>query len=112
MAIVTENPLEFDGKTYNLLGVSLAISPLWSETSVGCSVSLQASPYIFNESGVIERPQLKDEDGNPIAGSEFQIGRSAVYMNVFESAAEDPDLAEAVQTISVALQKLITAKKL
>jgi hypothetical protein len=109
MAIVTENPLEFDGKTYNLLGVSLAISPLWSESGVGCSVALQAAPYRFDESGQVEKPLKEDENG-PVPGSEYDFARSAVYLNVFESATDDPDLAEAVQTISMALQKLITAK--
>lgn len=111
MAITTNNPLVIGDKTFENLAISLSFSPLWSAESVGCSVALQATPYRYNEQGQVEKPMQIGEDG-PIPGSEYNFARSAVYLNVFETAQEDPDLAEAAQSISDALQKLVTAKGL
>jgi hypothetical protein len=94
MAIHTTTPE--DG--FDSLGVNLAISPMWGEQSIGCSVAMRLTPYRVNEDGTIER----NEDG----------AKAVVFGDAFTAAQSDPALAACVQAIQDALQAFITAKGL
>lgn len=94
MAIQTTTPE--DG--FDSLGINLAISPLWMEQSIGCSVAMRLTPFRVNADGTIER----NEDGV----------KAVVFGDAFEAAQTDADLAACVQAIQDALQAFVTAKGL
>lgn len=95
MAIITSNPISDPAGDYDKLGVNLAVSPRWEETSIGCSVAMRLTPFRVRD-GVVER--LDDQ------------ARAVVYGCAFEAAQDDPDLAACVQAIEAALQAFVTAK--
>jgi hypothetical protein len=97
MAITTSNPVHDPDGNYELLGVNLAISPVWKQNEVGCSVAMLVTPFRVRE-GMIE--QCNDKT------------RSQLYENAFLACQLDPDLAQCVGTIEAALQQFISVKGL
>lgn len=97
MAIVTRNPIPDAEGDYNMLGINLAVSPMWREDSIGCSVAMRLTPFRVND-GKVEK--LDDQ------------ARAVVYGDAFAEAVNDPALAECVQAIEAALQAFVTAKGL
>ena len=95
MAIITSNHVPDPEGDYAMLGVNLAVSPMWREDSIGCSVAMRLTPFRVRD-GVVER--LDDQ------------ARAVVYGDAFEAAAGDPALAACVQAIEAALQAFVTAK--
>lgn len=97
MAIVTNNPIPDPEGDYNMLGINLAISPMWQESSIGCSVAMRLTPFRVRD-GLVEK--LDDQ------------ARAVVYGDAFAEAQSDPDLAACVQAIEAALQAFVDAKGL
>lgn len=95
MAIITNNPVSSPEGDYNMLGINLAVSPLWRENSIGCSVAMRLTPFRVRD-GLVEK--LDDQ------------ARAVVYGDAFEQAQYDPALAACVQAIEAALQAFVTAK--
>jgi hypothetical protein len=95
MAITTLNPVPDAGGDYDKLGINLAISPLWREDGIGCSVAMRLTPFRVKD-GLVEK--LDDQ------------ARAVVYGDAFAEAQNDPDLAVCVQAIQDALQAFVTAK--
>ena len=50
MAIVTPNPILDDDGNYDKLGINLAVSPMWRDDSIGCSVAMRLTPPISPQS--------------------------------------------------------------
>ena len=98
MPFTTNSPVIRDGKTYDKLGVSLAISPGFSGDHVKAQIVLSVQPY--NDDDGIETPS-----GEPTA-------RRIIYGDGYTAAADDPALATALTKISDALQEFIDAKGL
>jgi len=96
MAIATANPVSDPDGDYGMLGVNLAISPMWKPDSIGCSVAMRLTPFRVRD-GAVER--LDDQ------------ARAVVYGDAFAAAADDPDLLACVQAIQDALQAFVTAKE-
>lgn len=95
MAIITSNPIPDPEGNYDRLGINLALSPMWSENSIGCSVAMRLTPFRVRDE-VVER--LDDQS------------RAIVYGDALAEAQRDPALAACVQMIQEALQAFITAK--
>ena len=95
MAIVTTNPLPDPEGDYDRLAVNLAVSPLWREDSIGCSVAMRLTPFRVRD-GIVER---RDD-----------AARAVVFGDAFAAAADDPDLAACVQAIEAALAAFVLAK--
>lgn len=97
MAIITTNPVQKDGKTYDKLAVNLALSPLQRESGFGVSIAVRLTPYLLGPDG----PEtLPDE------------ARAVVYGDASKDAQNDPVLAEFLQALEAAGQAFITAKGL
>ena len=97
MALTTNNPVERDGNTYGLLGVNLALSPMWKADGVGVSIAVRLTPYRATEAG----PEHLDAEA-----------RAVVYGDATQDAAADPVLAAFLQAIEAAGQAFIDAKGL
>lgn len=78
-----------------MLGINLAVSPMWQDSYIGCSVAMRLTPFRVKD-GKVEK--LDDQ------------ARAVVYGDAFEAAASDPDLAACVQAIEAALAAFVTAK--
>lgn len=98
MPITAKTPLVKEDKEYPYYAINLAISPFWETNNVGASVSLRLTPYREVGDGTFETVQ--------------EESKSVVYLDAFKDAANDPDLAEAVQSINAALVKFIEAKEI
>ena len=55
MPILSKNPLTLDGKTYDRIAVSLAISPVFLSDDLGPSVAVRLEYYRKNEDGTVEK---------------------------------------------------------
>jgi hypothetical protein len=97
MAIITTNPVQKDGQTYDKLAINLALSPLQRPTGFGVSIAVRLTPYRLGEDGP---EQLPDE------------ARAVVYGDATADAAGDPVLAQFLQALEAAGQAFITAKGL
>ena len=98
MAFTTTNPLIRDGKTYDKLGVSLAISPGFAADHVRAQIVLSVQPY-------------SDDAGIELPGGEPTV-RRIIYADGYTAVATDAALATALMKISGALQEFIDAKGL
>jgi hypothetical protein len=97
MAITTNQPVEYDGNTYPLLGVNLALSPMWKADGVGVSIAVRLTPYRDSDTG----PDRLDK-----------AAQAVVYGDATVDAQNDPALAEFLQAIEAAGQAFIDAKGL
>jgi len=97
MALTTNNPVERDGNTYDLLSVNLALSPMWKPDGVGVSIAVRLIPYRNADAGP---ERLSDE------------ARAVVYGDATVDAASDLDLAAFLVAIEAAGQAFINAKGL
>jgi hypothetical protein len=97
MALYTTLPIERDGNTYGLLGVNLALSPMWKPDGVGVSIAVRLTPYRNTEFG----PERLDDEA-----------RAVVYGDATQDAQMDPVLATFLQAIEAAGQRFIDAKGL
>jgi hypothetical protein len=97
MALNTNHPIERDGTTYGLLGVNLALSPMWKADGVGVSIAVRLTPYRNTESG----PEHLDDEAQAV-----------VYGDATQDAQTDPVLAAFLQAIEAAGQAFIDAKGL
>lgn len=95
MAIITSNPIPDPEGDYDKLGINLAVSPMWRDDSIGCSVAMRLTPFRVRD-GLVEK--LDDQ------------ARAVVYGDAFADAQNDPALAACVQAIEAALQAFVTAK--
>jgi hypothetical protein len=98
MAISTNQPVERDGQTYDLLGINLAMSPLWKPNGVGVSIACRLVPFRLGEDDV---PEHLDD-----------AAQAVVYGDAAQDAAGDPALAEFLRAIEAAGQAFIDAKGL
>jgi hypothetical protein len=55
MPILSKNPVTVDGKTYDRIAVSLAISPVFFSDDLGPSVAVRLEYYCKNEDGTVEK---------------------------------------------------------
>lgn len=94
----TKTFTDAEGNVYPYLLVNLAISPLIKPTDVGGSVAMTLTPYRENPDGSIVT--LPEEVEN------------VVYYDVYESAAQDPVLAQAVTQIMDAIQYFVNGEGL
>jgi len=97
MALTTTQPVERDGQTYGLLGVNLALSPMWKADGVGVSIAVRLTPYRNTDVG----PEHLDD-----------AAQSVVYGDATQDAAGDQALAEFLRAIEAAGQAFIDAKGL
>jgi hypothetical protein len=97
MAITTKHPVKRNGKTYDLLGVSLALSQMWKPNGVGVSIAVRLTPYRNSDVG----PERLDDEA-----------RAVVYGDATQDAQTDPVLAAFLQAIEAAGQTFIDAKGL
>lgn len=98
MAFSTNNPITEADKTFDKLGVSLAISPGFQADAVSAQIVLSVQPY-------------SDADGIELPAGEHPA-RRIIYGDGYTAAASDPALATALTKISAALQEFIDAKGL
>jgi hypothetical protein len=54
MAILSNNPVTVDGKTYDRLAVSMAISPVFKPDDIGPSVAIRLERYRKDADGTVE----------------------------------------------------------
>ena len=97
MALTTNHPITRDGNTYGLLGVNLALSPMWKADGVGVSIAVRLTPYRNTDAG----PERLDD-----------AAQAVVYGDATQDAAGDPVLAAFLQAIEAAGQAFIDAKGL
>lgn len=97
MAIITTNPVQKDGKTYDKLAVNLALSPLQRDGGFGVSIAVRLTPYLLGPDG----PEMLPDEA-----------RAVVYGDASQDAQSDPVLAEFLQALEAAGQAFITAKGL
>ena len=95
MPIITSNPIERDGRSYDKLAISMAFSPQWRDDGVGVSVAMRAVPYAQDEQGI---DHLDDD------------ARAVVFGDVTQET--DPATLQCLRDISAALQAFIDAKGL
>lgn len=113
MPFTTTNPIERDGKTYDLVGISLAVSPGFTETGVTARIVLSLDPYRIDEAGAVKRPmiEVESEDG-PVQVVDTSARRTIIFGDGYAAAAQDQDLAQALGGISAILQAFVNAKEL
>lgn len=97
MALTTSQPVAHEGQVYDRLAANLALSPMWTADGMGCSIAVRLTPYRLGPDGP---EQLPDH------------ARAVVYGDAVEAAANDPDLAQFLQTLQAAAQTFIDAKGL
>jgi len=94
----TNNPITVDGKTYNMLGLALVISPLSKPNFLSASVVMKLTPMRKTEDGTLEQ----------LTEPEYQ--KTLVVSDAY--AQNDPDFLTALQEVHDAVQKYIDAKNL
>jgi len=94
----TKTITDAEGNVYPYLLLNLAISPLVEQTSVGGSVAMKLTPYRVLEDSTIQT--LEDQS------------ESVVYFNVYNTAQTDATLAQAVTSITDAIQLFINGEGL
>jgi hypothetical protein len=97
MALKTNQTIERNGKSYPLLGVNLALSPMWRADGMGLSVAVRLTPYRMGEDG----PEVLDD-----------AVQAVVFGDATEAARQDPAVAEFLRAIEAAGQVFIDAKGL
>ena len=97
MALTTNQPVERNGNTYGLLGVNLALSPMWKTDGVGVSVAVRLTPYRNSDTG----PEHLDDEA-----------RAVVYGDATQDTVGDPALAAFLYALETAGQAFIDAKGL
>ena len=103
MPITTANPITRDGKTYDKLAVSLAVSPGMTGNAMQARVVLSLQPYHEAEDGAMSVPMT---DGAP----DRSVIRNVIFGDAYAAAASDPDLAQALNTILTAIGGYVAAK--
>ena len=98
MALTTNQPIERDGNTYGLLGVNLALSPMWKPNGVGVSIAVRLVPFRLDEDNA---PAYLDD-----------AAQAVVYGDATVDTQSDPDLAAFLVAIEAAGQAFINAKGL
>lgn len=94
----TNNPITVDGKTYNMLGLALVISPLAKPNFLSASVVMKLTPMRKAEDGTLEQ----------LTEPEYQ--KTLVVSDAY--AQNDPDFLLALQEVHDAVQKYIDSKNL
>ena len=97
MALTMNQPIERDGKVYDLLAANLAMSPMWRPDGVGLSVAVRLTPYRAGKDG----PEHLDD-----------AAQAVVFGDATMAAREDPALAQFLGAIQAAGQAFIDAKGL
>lgn len=98
MQIITNNPVTLDGKTYDILGLALVISPFSKPNFLSTSVVMKLTPMRKSEDGTFDQ----------LTNHEYQ--KTLVVGDA--SDHNDPDFLKALQEINAAVQKYIDAKSL
>lgn len=98
MPLQATTPLIIDGVEYPYYAIHLAISPLWQEKNIGGSVNMKLVPYRVDENGIIQ--------------SAPDQSKSVLFLDIFEEAKSDAEIAAAVQSIMSGIQQFITDKGL
>jgi hypothetical protein len=97
MAIHTNQPIEQNGKVYDKLAVSLAMSPMQHSAGYGVSIAVRLTPYYLGENG----PEQLEEGV-----------KAVVYGDAVVEAQNDPAVAEFLMALEAAGQAFIDAKGL
>ncbi len=97
MALITNQPVERDGKAYDKLTANLALSPMQHANGLGVSIAVRLTPYLVGEDG----PEKLDDEA-----------RALVYGDATVAAQTDPALAAFLQSLEAAAQAFIDAKGL
>lgn len=95
MALITAQPVERDGKTYDKLAANLALSPMQHADGFGVSIAVRLTPYLVSPDG----PEKLDD-----------AARAVVYGDATVEAQTDPAVAAFLQALEAAAQAFIDAK--
>ena len=98
MQIITNNPLIVDGKTYDIFGLALVISPFSKPNFLSTSVVMKLTPMRKSDDGTFE--QLN----NPEHQKTLVVGDASDHI--------DPDFLTVLQEIHDAVQTYIDVKSL
>lgn len=96
MSLKSSRPIEKDGKTYDQLAITLAISPKFMENDKSASVVLTLRPFRQSQDGSVE--VLEDNDKYLIIG------------DINELAEKDESIKECVTDFLAVFQKLVNAR--
>jgi len=95
MAIKNPQPPQINGVSYDLFGVSLAMSTIVHQDEMKLSIAVTFTPYRNGENG----PELLEE------------GRTVlVYGDAIAAATEDPHLAQFLGILEAAAQRFVDAR--
>ena len=95
MAISNPRPITINGLSYDLLGVSLAMSTIAHQQEMKLSIAVTFTPYRNGENG----PDILDEGKT-----------SLVYGDALQAAQNDPHLAQFLGILEAAAQRFINAR--
>jgi hypothetical protein len=95
MAIKNPQPPQINGVTYDLLGVSLAMSTIVHQDEMKLSIAVTFTPYREGENG----PELLEEGKTVL-----------VYGDAVGAAATDPVLAQFLGILEAAAQRFVDAR--
>jgi hypothetical protein len=95
MAISNPQPASINGVTYDLLGVSLAMSTIVHQDEMKLSIAVTFTPYRNGDAG----PEILEE-GKTVM----------VYGDAFAAATEDPHLAQFLGILEAAAQRFVDAR--
>lgn len=111
MAFKTSSPFIRDGKTFDLVGVSLITSPAFLENKVEATIILKLDFYRINGAGEIERPMrlVDTPDGQQLVVDSTAV-RSIVLTEAYAKALLDMPLAQALTNVGSGIQQFINAK--
>ena len=98
MQIITNNPVTYDGKTYDIFGIALVISSFSKPNFLSTSIVMKLTPMRKSEDGTFE--QLT----NPEYQKTIVVGDASDH--------NDPDFVKALQEVHDAVQIYIDAKSL
>jgi hypothetical protein len=95
MAINNPRPIVINGLSYDLLGVSLAMSTIVHQDEMKLSIAVTFTPYRNGDAG----PEILDE-GKTVM----------VYGDALAAAQQDPHLAQFLGILEAAAQRFVDAR--
>jgi len=96
MALQPSSPIIVNGKSYDKVALSMAVSPVWQGANVTASVSMVFTPYRYDDFGNVDKLDGHD--------------KCVVIANIDSEVMSDMDLAQSMYIFMQSIQVYVNAK--